>query len=116
MSDGKRGYIRVLPGEETLEHYKINDQVQISIPEEVILRGSFIAYGLPTVSMLAGALLAVNGLSGNEDLLAAVGAVVGLTVGYGVVRWHGRYHRRNPDFQPVLLGIAPRIADPVTIV
>lgn len=116
VSDGKRGYIRVMPGEHSLDHYKINDQVQISIPEEVILRGSFIAYGLPMLSMLAGALAAVNWLQGNEDLLAAAGAAVGLTVGYGLVRWHGRYHRRNPDFQPVLLGVVRPSTDSVTLV
>jgi sigma-E factor negative regulatory protein RseC len=114
ISDGKRGYIRVMPGEYPVEHYKINDQVQISIPEEVILRGSFIAYGLPLVGMLAGAMAAVNWLQGNQDLLAVGGAVVGLVVGYAMVRWHERRHRYDTGFQPVLLGAAPP-ADSVTL-
>jgi sigma-E factor negative regulatory protein RseC len=105
ISEGKRGYIRVLPGAHPVDYYKIDDQVLISIPEEVILRGSFIAYVMPLAAMLVGALLAVNWLPGNEDLLAVCGAAAGLTLGFALVRWHGKRHRRDPDFQPVLLRV-----------
>jgi sigma-E factor negative regulatory protein RseC len=105
ISEGKRGYIRCLPGEHPLEHYNIDDQVLISIPEEVILRGSFIAYVLPLVGMLAGAFATAHWLPGNEDLLAVAGAVGGLLLGYALVRWHGVRHRRDPVFQPVLLRV-----------
>jgi sigma-E factor negative regulatory protein RseC len=115
ISDGKRGYIRVLPGEGGIERYNIDDQVLFSIPEEIILRGSFIAYLVPLVLMLAGAFSAVRWLPGNEDLLAVFGAVAGLTVGFTLVSWHGARHRHDPEFQPVLLrGVAP-IAEPVTL-
>jgi len=113
ISEGKRGYIRVLPGEHPIDHYKVDDQVLISIPEEVILRGSLIAYVMPLLTMLAGALSAVNLLSGNEDLLAVCGAAVGLAFGFALVRWHATRHRRDPDFQPVLLRVIP---SPVSIV
>lgn len=115
IADGKRGYIRVMPGEHPVAHYKINDQVQISIPEEVILRGSFIAYGLPLLAMLAGALAAANLLPGSGDLAVSGGAAVGLALGYVLVRWHSRRHRRDPAFQPVLLGVVTPAAGPVTL-
>jgi sigma-E factor negative regulatory protein RseC len=115
ISDGKRGYIRVLPGDRAIEHYSIDDQVLISIPEEVILRGSFIAYGLPLMAMLAGALAAVRWLPGNEDLLAALGAAAGLMLGFSLVRWHGARHRRDPNFQPVLLSVIAPLAEPVAL-
>ncbi len=115
ISDGKRGYIRVLPGERAIAQYAIDDQVLISIPDEVILRGSFIAYLLPLLAMLTGALAAVKWLPGNEDLVAVCGAAGGLLLGYVLVFWHGTRHRRDPDFQPVLLGIAPPLAEPVTL-
>ncbi len=115
VSEGKRGYIRVLPGEHPIDHYRIDDQVQISIPEEVILRGSIIAYVLPLLTLLAGALAAVNWLPGSEDLLAACGAVVGLALGYALVRWHGVRHRRDPAFQPVLRGVVDTATDAVTL-
>lgn len=113
ISEGKRGYIRVLPGAHPIDYYKIDDQVLISIPEEVILRGSLVAYVMPLVAMLAGALSAVNGLSGNEDLLAVGGAAVGLALGFALVRWHAAHHRGDPGFQPVLLRV---IAPPVGVV
>jgi sigma-E factor negative regulatory protein RseC len=116
ISEGKRGYIRVLPGEHPVGYYNIDDQVLISIPEEVILRGSFIAYVLPLLAMLAGALSAVKWLPGNEDLLAVCGAVGGLVLGYALVRWHGIRHRRDPDFQPVLLSVVASPMEAVTLV
>jgi positive regulator of sigma E activity len=45
--------------------------------------------------------------------LAVCGAVVGLALGFALVRWHGTRHRRDPNFQPVLLRV---IAPPVSAV
>jgi sigma-E factor negative regulatory protein RseC len=115
ISDGKRGYIRVLPGEGGIERYNIDDQVLISIPEEVILRGSFIAYVMPLVIMLTGALTAVRWLPGNEDLVAVLGATGGLALGLALVCWHGARHRRDPGLQPVLLNVVAPLAEPVTL-
>lgn len=103
ISDGKRSYIRVLPGGQILDGYKIDDRIRFSIPEEVILRGSFIAYLLPVMCMMAAAFGAVALFEGNEDALAAVGAIVGLLAGFILVRWHAVTHQGDPDFQPVLL-------------
>ena len=61
MTDGKRGYIRVLPGEQSIQDYRVDDEVRFSIPEEVILRGSMVAYLVPIVGLLAGAAVAVAG-------------------------------------------------------
>ena len=113
MSDGRRGYVRVLPGNQALEEYRVDDQVMISIPEEVILRGSLIAYILPLAVMLTGALAAVNWLPGNTDLMALLGAAGGLAIGFALVRWHGTSHREDPRFQPVLKGVVTSAVEPV---
>ena len=105
ISDGSRSYIRVLPGELAPSACEVDDQVRVSIPEEVILRGSFIVYILPLAGMLAGAASAVALFSGNQDLLAAIGAVVGFGVGVSVVRWHAWRHRDDAALQPTLLEI-----------
>lgn len=115
ISEGKKGYIRVLAGDQAVENYSIDDQVLISIPEEIILRGSFIAYILPLMGMLSGALGAVNWLPGNEDLLALLGAAGGLTLGFILVRWHGARHRHDPDFQPVLQSAASSSVELVSL-
>lgn len=115
ISEGRRGYVRALPGHQSVDDYKINDQVVISIPEEVILRGSFIAYILPILSMLAGAMAASHFWVGQQDALAVVGAAGGLALGFTVVRYHGIQHRQDPSFQPTLLRIGAPPAESVTI-
>ena len=115
ISNGKRGYIRVLPGDQAISDYSLDDQVLISIPEEIILRGSFIAYVLPLAVMFVGALVAGQIFPGSQDGLTALGAIGGLALGFGLVRWHGARHRDDPDFLPVLLSLAPPDAEPVTL-
>ena len=115
ISEGKRGYVRALPGEHPIEHYQVDDQVIMSIPEEVILRGSFIAYVLPLIGMLGGAVAAVTAVPGNEDVLAAFGSVGGLALGFALVRWHGASHSNDPEFQPVLLSVVAPPAEAVTL-
>lgn len=105
ISDGKRGYIRVLSGKTSIDHCCVDDKVRISIPEEVILRGSLVVYMVPLLSMLAGAAFAVNLLPGVQDVLAALGAVIGFGIGIGIVRWHAWRHRNDRELQPTLLEI-----------
>jgi len=113
--DGRRGHIRVLPGEVTLATCRPGDLVRFHVPDDSVVRGSVIAYGLPLVAMLAGALASAGWVPGNEDAVAASGALAGLLLGYALVRWHGARHRRHPDFEPVLLGPATALAEPVTL-
>ncbi|MFT4519014.1 MAG: sigma-E factor negative regulatory protein RseC [Halioglobus sp.] len=105
LSEGKRGYIHVLPGEVATQDYGIDDEVLISIPEEVILRGSFIAYLLPLLTMLAGAVLGVDLIPLGADGASALGAVIGLCAGFALVRWHAVTHQSDPSFQPILLQV-----------
>tara|TARA_B100001540_G_scaffold303325_1_gene311814 strand:- start:272 stop:745 length:474 start_codon:yes stop_codon:yes gene_type:complete len=112
MSDGSRGYVRVLPGDQSLSACAVDDEVLISIPEEVLLRGSMIAYVLPLLCMLGGAVAAVEWLPGGQDALAAGGAIAGLALGFGLVRWHALRHRGDTRYQPVLLRVVERHARP----
>lgn len=108
IGDGRRGLVRVLPGSQSLDQCRIDDQVRISIPEEVILRGSLVAYLLPVLCMLGGAALAVSLLPGSQDALAALGSVAGLALGFLLVRAHGLRHQHDASFQPVLLEVIGR--------
>jgi sigma-E factor negative regulatory protein RseC len=105
ISDGTRSYIRVLPGELAPAACEVDDQVRVAIPEEVILRGSFIVYIVPLAGMLAGAASAASVFSGNQDILAAIGAVAGFGIGVAVVRWHAWRHRDDAALQPTLMEI-----------
>lgn len=111
VSDGRRSYIRVLPGKHDLGECRVNDQVKICIPEEVLLRSSAIVYVLPLLLMLLGALGAVKLGHADQDLLAAGGAVGGFLLGMVAVRWHAWLHRADKTFQPTLVEIC-RPANP----
>lgn len=115
IADGRRGFIRVLPGEQSLDDFRVNDQVLIGIPEAVILRGSVIAYLLPLFLMLLGAVVAATGLPGHGDPWALPGAAAGLVLGLLLVRWHGARHRHDPAYQPVLQGAAVSPPEPAQL-
>ena len=113
VTDGRRSYIRVLPGEHDLEDCAVNDQVRISIPEEVILRGSAVVYLVPLLGMLLGAFGAVSLVHGNQDLLAAGGALAGFIIGIVGVRWHAWRHRGDASLQPTLVAISRSALEPL---
>ncbi len=105
IGDGKRSYVRVLANGEAAYGLAVDDQVIIEIPEEVILRGSLVVYMWPLLGMLGGAALAATAFVGQEDALAAVGAIGGFLVGVAMVRWHAWRHRNDRNLQPVLRSV-----------
>lgn len=105
IGDGRRSYMRVLLGQHSAAGFDVGQDVRIAIPEQVMLQGSAVVYGLPLLSMLLSALLASQLVPGfNADLVTVAGAALGLALGVLLVRMHARYHRSNPQFQPQLLG------------
>jgi sigma-E factor negative regulatory protein RseC len=108
LADGRSGIVRVLPGSVGANGCEVDDQVRISIPEEVILRGSMVVYLLPLVAMLGLAAAASSLWPANADSAAALGAFAGLGLGFALVRWHAWQHRDDPGLQPTLLEVMPR--------
>ena len=105
IGEGRRGYIKVLPGTLALSDCAVNDRVRISIPEEVILRGSAVVYMVPLLSMLLGAGLSAGLWPDGADLGAMLGALLGLGAGLALVRWHAWRHRYDSSLQPTLLEV-----------
>lgn len=105
MYPGRRNLVRVLPGDCSPEDCRVDDQVVIAIPEEVILRGSLIAYVLPLLLMLGGAALMASLFPQTPDAMAALGAIIGIAAGFALVRWHGVLHRDDDSFQPTLVSV-----------
>ena len=115
-SDGKRGYIRVIESEQlAASACRVDDQVLIAIPEEVILRGSLILYVLPLVAMLAGAALGAYLVPAGGDIASLAGAAIGFLAGFAVVRLHAYKHRDDESFQPRLLERVAPAAIPVVL-
>lgn len=106
-SDGKRGYIRVLPGDAGTGACEVDDQVRISIPEEVILRGSVVVYMLPLLTMLGAAAAGAQLSAENSEGFAMLGAVLGFATGFALVRWHAWRHKDDRSMQPTLLDVVP---------
>lgn len=105
IRDGQRGLVRVLPGTFSLTDCRINDEVSISLPDEVILRGSLVVYMLPLLTMLFGAAAGSHWLPWPQDLAAVAGAAVGFAGGVALVRWHAWHHRDDSRLQPVLAAL-----------
>jgi len=112
VSDGRRSYVRVLPGKLALSACALDDEVKISIPEEVVLHGSLVVYIMPLVGMLSGAIAAAALFPATQDPAAALGAVAGFAVALAGVRWHAWRHRNDTDLQPTLLEVTRSAALP----
>ncbi|MBU0621254.1 MAG: SoxR reducing system RseC family protein [Gammaproteobacteria bacterium] len=67
---------------------KVGDEVQVSLPDGILLRGALKLYVLPLVLLLAGgiagAALASEGVS--RDMYAVTGAVAGLLSGFAIAK------------------------------
>jgi sigma-E factor negative regulatory protein RseC len=67
---------------------KVGDEVQVSIPDGVLLRGAVKMYVLPLILLLVGGVAGV-GLAGGADMrdaYAATGASIGLLLGFILAR------------------------------
>lgn len=81
--------------------FAVGDDVIIGIPESLVVTSSLLAYMMPLVIALAGALLADH-FTGSDGWAALAGAA-GLGVGFGLLRWHFARNRHDDRYQPVVL-------------
>ncbi len=65
---------------------QVGDEVNVGLPEGVLLRNSILMYLLPLTSMLCASLLASGVFGGASDAAALLGALAGLVAGFIVVR------------------------------
>lgn len=112
---GRRQQVRVLTGRFRAQDLNIDDRVQIDIPEKILVGGALLVYLLPLVMLLLGAGLAQHWFAASTDaadVAAAVGAGLGLAVGFIAVTVHGRLYRHQPSYQPVVSAVLQRAAAP----
>lgn len=98
MDSGRQHHVRALLDGLSADDFKLDDEVEISIPEQVLVVGAMVVYMLPLLLMLAGAIITAQFLAG--DVAAFVGSVVGLSLGLGLVRYHSYRTRNQQNFQP----------------
>lgn len=98
---GKAHHLRVLLGGRSATDFQLDDEVDISIPEQVLVTGALLVYLLPLITLLAGAIFSALWWAG--DIAAFIGAVAGFLAGLGVVKWHAVINRDNERLQPVIM-------------
>ncbi len=84
----------------------VNDIVEISIPEQVIVKGALLVYLLPLCLLLTGSMLGQNGLFGemvDSEAAAILGAILGLSMGFLFVRLYTLWNRGKQALCPHLV-------------
>lgn len=105
VGSGRSNYVRVPMAEALQPPLQLNEEVRFELPEQVVVRGSFVVYLLPLLCLLGGASLGSSLFpEAAGDLAAGLGAAVGFGGGLVLVRLHAWKHRNNRDHQPRLLG------------
>ena len=115
IAAGRRNYIRAFSGPLAATDCSVDDHVRISIPEQVIIRGSLLVYMVPLILMLTGAALASSLTGSGADILALAGAVLGFSLGVALVRVHAWYHRSDKSLHPRLMGLVNSSLEVVSV-
>lgn len=83
---------------------KVGDFVVVGIEEQALLRSAVLVYGIPLLTLLAGAVLAgLAGEGSNRDVTTAIGALAGLAIGLLWVKGHTAGGSLDSRYQPVIL-------------
>lgn len=87
------------------------DEVEVGIPEDLVVKTSLLVYFLPLVLMIITVLLAKL-ISPDVHELALIGvSFFGLGLGFLLVRLFGEKLNKNKPLEPVLLRIVKRSID-----
>lgn len=84
---------------------EVGQRVIIAVPDGVVRRGAFLAYGLPLLTLLIGAFVG-SGVAGDPG--AMIGAVAGLVIAFGAVRLAPVKRVAGSQFQPYIDAGVPR--------
>lgn len=82
----------------------VGNQVVIGVPESVVVKGSFLVYIMPLITMVV-AVVAGRIMWGQSDTVTIFCAATGLAAGFILMQRHAKKSKNNPDLQPVLLEV-----------
>lgn len=99
--DGHTSYIWVLLEGRDPQRYRLGDEIQIGIPEEVIARGAMVVYIVPLLALVIAT--AVSHILFASEIITTFSGLGGLMLGGLIVRWHSWRNRYNRELQPVLV-------------
>lgn len=105
MGQQHKNHVRAIS---SLNH-QIGDEVVIGVPEDVVMKGTLVAYMMPLVFMLVAAITADSMNAG--DLWVSLSGLIGLAIGFVMVRLHFLKVRTDTRYQPVVLRMSLSIAE-----
>ena len=83
---------------------RVGDIAIVDMPDGMVVRASFIAYGLPLAGLLLGMILG-NVLSGGKDLFTMIGAGTGLVISLGFLKGTEKLRAGKEEWNPRLVDI-----------
>ena len=98
---GHTSYLWVLLQGRDAAQYQLGDEVEIGVPESVVVNGSLFAYLVPLLAMMFAAGMAHQQFA--QEGITILSAFIGLVVGALVVRWRSHHIRFDSRLQPVLI-------------
>jgi sigma-E factor negative regulatory protein RseC len=96
----RQHFVRVLARAEQISSLQVGQEVSIEVSDSLIVKASLIMYLVPIALLLIGAAI---GDTKGDDGYAILGAVIGITAGLTLVRFHAWTGRNNPDLHPVIV-------------
>jgi len=86
----------------------VNQIVVVGVDENALLWSSFAVYGIPLALLILGAVLGSTVFSDalHADRNTALGAVLGLFIGYLWLKGHHQGGTLDARYRPVILGLA----------
>ena len=98
---GHTSYLWVLLQGRDATQYQLGDEVEIGVPESVVVNGSLFAYLVPLLAMMLAAGVAQQQFA--HEGITILSAFIGLIAGALVVRWRSYHSRFDSRLQPVLI-------------
>lgn len=105
----------VTPLKNTLNAH-INDEVEVGIPEDLVLKASLAVYLLPLICLMLAIGLSSLLLPELTELGSIISAALGLTVGFLLVRWLVKHRSNQQKLEPKLMKIVKRPIEVTQIV
>lgn len=98
---GHTSYIWVLLQGRDAACYQLGEEIEIGVPEAVVVNGSLFAYLVPLLAMLSACGLAHSQFA--REGITIISAFAGLFLGALLVRWRSNRTRFDSRLQPVLM-------------
>lgn len=86
----------------------VNDEVEVGIPEDLVLKASLIVYLLPLLCLILAIAISSFFFPNMSELGSIMSAVIGLFVGFYGVRLLSKNPSRQRQLEPILIKIVKR--------